>query len=131
MGLSKKILLDTNFLMVPGLFGVDVIEKINQVCDFSYVLCVLDKTKKELSDIIKKQSGKDKTSAKIASQMIEKYKLETIDTSDDDGYVDDLLVKYGKKNIVATNDINLIKRLKEKNISVLRLRQKKYVVIEQ
>jgi rRNA-processing protein FCF1 len=117
--------------MIPGLFGIDVIEKISEACDFKYELCILDKTQKELKGIIEKQAGKNKTAAKIALKFIDQQRVSIVDTKDEILYVDDLLLKYGKGKIVATNDIKLIKKLKEKNIDVLRLRQKKRVVIEE
>jgi len=140
MSSPRRIILDTNFLMVFGLFGVDIVSEVDKACPFLYKLCLLDKTKLELDEIIEKQSGKDKSAAKLAKQLIENKKFAIIDTSDDNDYVDDILVKMAKKDveltpkiksIVATNDINLIKRLKEQNVPVLRLRQKKYVVLEE
>lgn len=126
--------------MVFGLFGVDVVSEIDKACPFLYGLYLLDKTMSELDEIIEKQSGKDKSAAKLAKKLIESKKISIIDTSEDNDYVDDVLVKIAKKDIgltsktrsiVATNDVNLIKRLKEKNIPILRLRQKKYVVFEE
>jgi len=130
MSLSKRIILDTNFLMVLGLFGVDVVSEIDKCCNFSYKLYVLDKTIKELDGIILKQKGKEVQAAKLAKKFIELKKIKIIDTADETDYVDDLLVKLKKEDIVATNDVALIKRLKEEKIKVLRLRQKKYIVLE-
>ena len=134
MSSPRRIILDTNFLMVFGLFGVDIVSEIDRACPFSYKLCLLDKTISELDDIIEKQSGKNKSAAELAKKLIENKKISIIDTSNEKDYVDDVLVKIAEKEkniIVATNDIELIKRLKEKNIPIIRLRQKKYVVLEE
>ncbi|MFA6088512.1 MAG: PIN domain-containing protein [Candidatus Woesearchaeota archaeon] len=130
MSIAKKIILDTNFLMIPGLFGIDIVSEIDKVCDFSYELCVFDKTIDELNCVLKTATGKDKLAANIAKKLLETKRFRIIETVCDESYVDDILVKYGKDHIVATNDIKLMNRLKEKNIPILRLRQKKLIVLE-
>ena len=39
-----KIILDTNFLMIPSMFKVDIFSEIERICDFKYELCIVDKT---------------------------------------------------------------------------------------
>ena len=128
--MQRDILLDTNFLMVPGLFGVDVFAEIERICDFPYRLCVLDKSSLELDKIIREQGGKDKAAATLAKQLILRNQVFVIPTICEDHYVDDLLVRYDKNHLVATNDLKLIARLKAQHIDVLRLRQKKIITLE-
>ena len=54
----KKIILDTNFLLIPSQFNVDIFTEIDRICLFKYKLCVLDETINELNSIIEKQKGK-------------------------------------------------------------------------
>ena len=66
----KKILLDTNFLLIPSQFKVDIFSELERICIFNYKLYVLDKTVDELKYIIEKQKGKHKEAAKIGLQLL-------------------------------------------------------------
>jgi len=69
----KKIILDTNFTLVPAQFNIDIFEEIRITMNESYQLYVLDKTIDELSQIKKdkKQSLKNRNAA--AALDTEKY----------------------------------------------------------
>jgi hypothetical protein len=122
----RKIILDTNFLLIPAQFKIDIFSEIKNICDFSYNLYVLDKTVDELNKIIKEQTGKNKAAAKLALDIIKVKKLKKIKT--EEGNVDDLLLEQDA--IIATQDKLLIKRLKTKKKKVIQLRQKKYLIIK-
>ena len=46
-----KIYLDTNFLLIPAQFKVDIFEEIERLMDKPYDLYVFDKSLKELEDL--------------------------------------------------------------------------------
>jgi len=123
---TKIIILDTNFLLIPYQFKVDIFEEIKKIIDSNYSLCILDKTIDELNKIMDEQKGKQKAAAKLALSLIKNKKLKKIKTKD--GYVDDLLIKQDA--IIATQDKELINRLKEVKKKVIQLRQKKYLIIK-
>ena len=131
---NKKIILDTNFLMVPVQFKVDIFSEIERICSFNYELCVLDKTIEELNNIISREGTKKKTYAKVALNIIKIKKIKVLDTSSMTGseHTDDIIVEIAKNKayIVATQDKILKKRLKVKSIHLITLRQKKYLVFE-
>ncbi|HLG24079.1 MAG TPA: nucleotide-binding protein [Candidatus Nanoarchaeia archaeon] len=122
----KKIILDTNFLLIPIQFKVDILSEIKRICAFNYELCIYESTMDELKSILEKGSGKDKNAAKFALKMVEakdfkKLKSET-------SYVDSSILENADENtIVATLDIALKKKLLDKGVSVIFLRQKKYL----
>lgn len=121
-----KIILDTNFLLIPAQFKVDIFSEIQRIADFKYQLYVLDKTIDELKKIIKEQRGKHKAAAKLALALVKNKKVKTLKTTGDK-YVDDLLVEQSKKGaIIATQDLGLKRRLKKPYIF---LRQKKYLAL--
>ena len=127
----KGIILDTNFLMVPAQFGVDIIKEIERVCHFKYKLLVIDKTVKELESIIENQKGKNKAAAKLALLVINKNNIniqKTIGTNN----TDDTIIETAKKHdyIIATQDMGLKRKAKEKSIPLIILRQKKYLRLE-
>ncbi len=48
----KKVILDTNFLLIPIQEKVDVFDRVNSVIDEKYELCVVEKTIEELNSLI-------------------------------------------------------------------------------
>lgn len=127
----KKILLDTNFLMVVYQFKVDIFSEIERICDFNYKLFVIDKTIEELKSIIENQKGKNKDAAKLALKLIQLKKIKAIKT-EKNVYADTAIVNTATKEfIVATQDKGLKRRLKGKNISIITLRQKKYLILNE
>ncbi len=121
-----KILLDTNFLLIPSQFKVDIFSEIDRIIETNYNICILDKTIDELNNVVNKAKGKDKKAAQLALQLIEHKKPEIIST--ETTYVDQAILDIVDKDyIVATQDKELKKQLKEKGIPVIILRQKKYL----
>jgi uncharacterized protein len=127
----KKIIIDTNFLLLPGEFRIDIFSEIHKVADFHYKLFIIDKTVDELNKIInsKESKSKDKLYAKIGLHLIESKKVEKIKTAIDD--VDDAIVEAADKDtVVATSDKELKRRLREKGVKILNLMKKQYLKIE-
>ncbi len=125
----KKIILDTNFLLIPIQFKVDIFSEIDRICLFNYKLYIVDKTIGELEKIIEEQKGKHKFAAKIALQLVEKKKVSKIKTGE--GKVDDLIVDLlDKDTILATQDALLRQRAVEKGSRVIMLRSKRYLVLK-
>ena len=127
----KKILLDTNFLLIPAQFKVDIFSEIERICNFNYKLYILDKTIEELNNIIEKQRGKNREAAKLALKLIKLKKISIIKT-EETLTTDNLIIKKADKKefIVATQDKFLKKQLKIKNTPLIVLRQKKRLLLE-
>jgi len=124
----KKIILDTNFLMIPYKFRVDIFSELTRVCNFSYKLYIFEQSINELKNIIKKQSGMDKKSARFALKLIGLKNIDIIKSAQED--VDSLILNnLDKDTVIATLDIRLKKEVLKKGASVIILRQKKYLQI--
>jgi len=121
--MRKTVVLDTNFLMIPGQIGVDIFQELQNSLDFPYKLCILSGTLVELDKIIEKDKNEDKIAARIAKELIDKEKIEIIESESD---VDSDLAAISKKPgvVVATQDTELKKRIHGK---IIVLRQKKYI----
>jgi uncharacterized protein len=126
------IIIDTNFLLIPGQFGVDIFEEIKRLLP-GYDLVVMDKTNDELDRILLMGSQKDKTAAKIACKMLSTHKFDYI--SSGKGHVDDLIVSYikqesekGNNMFIATQDRDLRRRAKP-YAGLLVMRQKTHLEI--
>lgn len=126
----RKIILDTNFLLIPWQFKLDIFSELERICVFKYDVFIVDKTIDELSYIFNNQKGKNKDAAKLALKIINLKKIKKINT-DKEKNVDNLILDIVDKDyIVATQDKELKKLLKEKNIPVIVLRQKQKLELQ-
>ena len=125
----RKILLDTNFLLIPYQFKVDVFTQIDKISTFNYKIFILDRSLEELKKIVDEQRGKNKDAAKIALKLVAIKNIGIIKTKSNKK-TDEIILELASKNnfIVATQDKELKSRLKEKNVPLMVLRQKKRVV---
>ncbi len=121
----RKVILDTNFLMIPGLFGVDIFRELPRRLDFPFRLHIVSQTLDELDSIAEKGSKRDRVAAQIAKQLIKAKKINIIDYAPDK-YADDALLELSEQEdvYIATQDRELKRRIKKKKII---LRQKKYI----
>ena len=123
----KTIILDTNFLVDCLSWKVDFFGELERICLFTYKLVVVDKTIDELDKIIAESKPAVKIGAKLSKQLIARGRIGVIAT-DKKGYTDTIILKAADKDtIVATQDQDLKRRLKAKNIPVIIIRQKKYL----
>ena len=127
----KRIIIDTNFLMIPWLYKVDIFSEFNRICNFSYKLYIYEQSIAELRSIIENQS-KHKRAAQTALKLIKLKNIEMIKS--EAGDVDSLILENLAKDtiaaadtIVATQDKELRQKLLKKGTSVIVLRQKKYL----
>ena len=124
-----KVILDTNFLLVPGTLGVDVFTKIREF-DPRAELFVVDKTIAELEKIQAEQK-KFRAAAALAVQLLKQQDVKVIKTEKNKS-TDLIIAETAEKNkyAVATQDKMLKGLLKSKNIPTIILRQKKYIRLE-
>ena len=128
----KQVIIDTNFLLIPARFKVDIFTEIDRIMKEPHEICILDKTIDELEKIIKEQRGKDKEAAKLGKKIAEAKKIHILKT-DKLKNVDRILIEKAEKDkfIVATQDAELKKELKNKGIKIITLRKKKHLTIEE
>jgi hypothetical protein len=123
-----KVILDTNFLLIPGTLGVDVFTEIRRI-DPSAKLFVVDKTIDELEKI-KKEQKKYARAADLALQLMKSQNIAALKTEKNKN-ADQIIAETAANGYaVATQDKLLKKQLRDKNIPILILRQKKYVKLE-
>ena len=126
----KTVILDTNALMLPGRFRVDVFSQLEQLMEEPFKLAYIDKTEAELKKIIKTGSTKDKTSAKLAVILLKQKSLKSMSSFGRES-VDVAITRLSNPNTaVVTLDKELKKRVKEKKAQIITLKQKKYLIQE-
>ena len=128
----KKIILDTNFLLLPGQFRFDIFSEIKQIMNYKYEIFIVDKTIDELEKIkskTNKSKQKDKVAAKIALELLERQNVEHISSECCQGLtVDDLIVELSDENtFICTNDKELKFRLLDKGFTIIELMKKSYL----
>jgi len=128
---KTKVILDTNFLTIPGEFGIDIFSEIDRILLEPYEICVLDKTIEELENLMVKLGKKKEVfNVKLGFIMIKQKGLKTLHSSSTE-YTDNAILEMASKNpggiIVATQDKELREALRKQKIRVVELKQKKYL----
>ena len=125
---SKEVVIDTNFFMVPFQFNVDIITELENLLP-SYRLTTPSFVINELKGLKRNTKGKTRLNANLALKLANSSKIEIKDISLlENETVDDALLRVSE--VLATNDIELKNRAKDKGITVAYLRQKRYIAVE-
>jgi len=123
------ILLDTNILMLIGR-GIDIFTQIEELLDTKPEYYVIEPVVKELEKIFAHGGVKERKAAKLALELVKK-KCRVIEISlSPDKSVDDLLLEIALREgfIVATNDRELRRRLREAGIPEIYFREEKQLL---
>lgn len=120
------IIIDTNFFLIPGIFGLDIFEEIARVYGFAHSIATLDKCVRELEKIAAGR-GKDASAARLGLKLLQHKKVKILRSGK--GKVDDLILAIAKKRkaIVATQDAVLRRRLKKAGIRRIVLRKRSFL----
>ncbi len=121
---SVKVIIDTNALMVAEQFGVDIFSELVRLGYVEWL--VPAQVKGELGSLaVGADKGRDKTAARVALGLVERCQVVGIDNCPADQAILDLAEK--ENAAVFTNDRALKKRLFSKGITVIYLRQGRYL----
>ena len=125
-----KILLDTNFLLLPFQKRIDVFGQMDELLISKCKYLVLKNTINELKAL----EGKAKREGKLALSYVEKKKGEIEVLEAGDGKTDKKIIEVAKKMksddfFVGTLDADLRKKLKKEGIGVIFLRGKSHLEI--
>ncbi len=132
MGREWLVVPDTNFLLVPGQFGVDIISELNRILDVKFKIVIPNVVLDELDVIERKTRGKDLLAVRMAKKLAERFETVEIGRFGEKP-IDDQILDFAVKKervIVCTNDKGLKKRLREKGVPVVYLRSKKILELE-
>ena len=118
----KKVVLDTNFLLIPYQFRIDVFRQIERLLEVPHELVVPSGVVSELKKL-SKGKGKEGAASRFALKLLDAYKVKKVRSK---GGVDGWIAEYaGEENaIVATNDVGLRNRLKKGGVKMIALRSR-------
>jgi len=121
----KCALVDTNFLMIPGKFKVDVFAELARL-DYKPLLlsCVF-------SELTKLASNRGNVGGHAIVALV-RIDMKRPGMAEARGPADRALLIHAEKDgcAIATNDMGLIAKAKMRGITILRLRQRRYIVEE-
>jgi len=128
--LPLKIILDSNFLMIPFQFNIDIFQEIEYLLQKKVDFVVPSAVKNELTQI-SSRGGEGAPEASLALQLASRCRV--VEVALESGQtVDDAILKASQKlgALVATTDIELKKRLRDINVPVVYLRDKSKLEVE-
>jgi rRNA-processing protein FCF1 len=128
---TLKVLFDASFLFTPSQFNVDIFEELARVLSRRFEPIVISSTYEELQTIVRIGSEKTRRQAALALQIAEKCRRVTVKRKAKESH-DDVIVRIASKIacLVATNDKELRKRLRDRGIAVVYLRQKTRLAVD-
>lgn len=125
-----KVILDSNFLMIPFQFHIDIFQEIEYLLQKKVDFIVPSAVKQELTSI-SARGGEGSSEASLALQLASRCRVVEVSLQPEET-VDDAIVKAAQKlsAVVATNDIELKKKLRAILVPVVFMRDKSKLEIE-
>jgi hypothetical protein len=128
---ALTVVLDTNFILIPIRFGVDIRAELGRVVEASFVLAVTPAVLEELRRLEDKVKSSEVKDIRFALDTASEMKV-IDDVLAEGEEVDDQLLRLAveRGHIVATTDAGLRRRLREKGLPVVFMRQGRHLALE-
>ena len=139
--LRKEVIVDTNALLIPGEFGVDIFDELERL---GYVHIIVPRVVLNELDKLRKRpglKGKDKRAANVGYSLIQRYthaavpreervplrstiSIEEVEGEKEEADTDEIITALAvkRKAAVLTNDENLRTKLSQAGIATVYLR---------
>jgi len=126
-----KVILDSNFLFIPSQFKIDVFEGLMNLLNQRFEPVLLSSTHQELRTMAEKGPSKRRKQASLALKLAEKCRLVNVEKEAEETN-DDVILRIAAqwKSPVATNDRELRRKLRARDIPVIFLRGKSRLELE-
>jgi hypothetical protein len=119
--------MDTSFLMVPGLFGVDIVRELDRLIERPHELVIPSPVIQELRRISAQGKPKERAAAKIGLILAKRGKVIKVRGAADQAI---LGLALKKRCAVGTTDADLRKELRRRGVPVSYLRQKSHLAMD-
>ena len=120
--MTRKIILDTNFLTAPfQLDTINIFQEIQRIHPQSTVYTIEDAVQEA-------KSIEDGKYGNLVQKLIQEKDIQVLET-EGEGNVDDLLVQISNQYVIATNDKELKQRLIKADAEVIHIRNQSYLEV--
>jgi rRNA-processing protein FCF1 len=128
---TLKVIFDSNFFFVPLQVKIDIFSEMMNLLNQKYEPIMLSTTLQELRRIAQKGTPKLRKQAAMALKLTEKCRVIDVKRSEDETN-DDVVMRIAVqwRSPVATNDRELRRRLRERNLPVIFLRGENRLELE-
>ncbi len=125
--MERVVIIDTNILLLPGVMGLDLFGEIERIAPASRP-AVVSETIEELKRLAE-GNGKDANAASLALAVLKKKDILIL--PDRQGHTDDSIIAYAEETgcMVATQDKDLRKRVRDCGCKAIALRTKNHLEI--
>jgi len=122
-----RVIADTSFLMVPSLFGVDIVRELDRLIERPHELVIPSPVIQELRRISEQGKPKERAAAKIGLILAKRGKVVKAKDAADEAILN--LALKGRC-VVGTTDAALRKDLRRRGVPVIYLRQRSHLAID-
>jgi len=128
---TLKVILDSNFLFVPAKFQIDIFEELPKLLNRRVEPVLLSSIYQELQTMAEKGAPSRRKQASLALKLAEKCRRIYVERNGEESN-DDVILRIAViwKSLVATNDRELRKKLRARDIPVIYLRSKNRLELE-
>ena len=129
--LPVKIIFDSNFLLIQPQFCINIYEELENKLNRKIERIIISPIYEELQKLSKRKKIKERKNALMTLQFIKNFEIIKVERLQNET-VDDLIIRLAKKwnSPVATNDKELRRKLRNRSIAVIYLRQKSRLEVE-
>lgn len=121
-----KVIADTSFLMIPGLFGVDIIGELDRLLEKRYNLVIPGPVIDELEELVSRGRPIERSAARLGLSFAARGKKVEIG-----GPADGAIVNLARENfVVGTTDSALRKEIRRRRVPVIYLREKSHLAVD-
>jgi hypothetical protein len=122
-----KVIVDTSFLMIPGVFGVDIFAEMGRLLEAKPKLLVPTAVFRELERLSVEGKPEERSAAKIALEVAKRGERVKADAPADEAILE---LASKMRCAVGTADANLRKELRRCGLPVIYLRGKSHLAID-
>jgi len=123
---KSQVIADTSFLMIPGLFGVDIIQELDRLLEKRYNLIIPAPVIDELEELVSRGRPIERSAARIGLSLAARGKKVEIE-----GPADEAIVNLARENfVVGTTDSALRKEIRRRRVPVIYLREKSHLGVD-
>ncbi|MCD6529543.1 30S processome protein Utp24 [Candidatus Bathyarchaeota archaeon] len=128
---ALRVIFDSNFFFLPGRFNLDPFEEVSRITERRIEPVVLSVSLREIGRLARYGPPKTRREAELALKFANLCHIIDVEMKEEES-VDDVILRVASENKlpVATNDSELRKKLRERGIPVIYLREKSKLEVE-